>query len=62
MQETPNGNKDGLLPMNKLSGDSIISELILVTVDGRSLAQSFVIPLILASFMQSLRKPQGDKC
>ena len=50
------------LPINRLSYDSIIIEVVVVAVGGRSLPQSFDFPLIPASFMHSLPKPKGDKC
>ena len=63
MQETTNGKKNGFLPIHRLSYDRIISDIVLVPVVGaRSLTQSFAIPSIPASSMQSLRRPQGDKC
>ena len=53
--------KGWFCPINRLYYDSTISELILVAICSRSLAQSFVISLTLASFMQHLQKPQRNK-
>ena len=47
--------------IDRLSYDGKDSELILVVICSRSLAQSFVISLTLALFMQPLGQSQGNK-